>query len=731
MRSFLFYFFLIVSSNIISAEWNFKSNRIRTPWSDSINPENVWQSYPRPQLKRSEWKNLNGLWEYSVTNLEVKKNEVKYESRILVPFAIESCLSGVCMKFTHTDKLWYKKEFTIDDDWNNKNILLHFGAVDYECSVWINNKLVGTHKGGNNPFYFDITKYIKKDRMQTLEIAVTDPTDFALTTRGKQSLTGGRIMYTPVSGIWKTVWLEPVEKTYIKRILPTTNIVDKTVSLNLDIERKKTFDKIKVSYYDGSKKKTNIFLPDQSIILKVPDAKLWSTASPNLYKFSVSLIKDNYCIDYVESYFALRKVSIQKDKCGYNKVALNDSIIFQYGVLDQGWWPDGLLTPPSEEAMLMDLVKAKNMGFNTIRKHIKVEPELYYYYADSLGIMVWQDMVSAFESEKRNEQCLGPYAEHDWNAPKEHAEQWEKELFEMIDCFGFYPSITTWCVFNEGWGQYNTVDVVNRVMDYDKTRIINGVTGWKDRGVGHMYDVHNYPYTCMILPENNGDRISALGEFGGLSLYVKEHLWNPNKRNWGYKDIDDGLLLLSDYTRLMYDLEALIAQGLGAAIYTQLADVESEVNGLMTYDRKVVKLPVELLHLINSRLYNVDPVKADILIPDGQNGKKYLKDLYVDGIKTAYALPRLIPEKKDLLAIYKFEVDKDYDNLSLWLNMSANVVVKLNGKIVFSNNIREFRQYTHFNISDYSNLLEKGENELVIEAKTTRKTNFDFGLRAF
>ena len=351
------------------------------------------------------------------------------------------------------------------------------------------------------------------------------------------------------------------------------------------------------------------------IELDVPNAVLWSPASPKLYRIKARLTRGNKLLDEVGSYFALREVSIVKDTCGYNRVGLNGNPIFQYGTLDQGWWPDGLLTPPSEEAMLWDMTQLKAMGFNTIRKHIKVEPELYYYYADSLGLMMWQDMVSGFETERRSEQCPGPYAAKDWNAPVEHARQWEKEPFEMIDGLRFYPCITTWVIFNEGWGQYNTEEIVNRVTDYDRSRIVNGVSGWKDRGVGHMFDVHNYPNTCMILPENNGNRISALGEYGGLGWAVQGHLWDPKRRNWGYKNIDGGLSLLENYTRVVYDLEALIAQGLGAAIYTQTTDVEAEVNGLITYDRKVTKLPVKLLHLINSRLYDIGPAMPQFWLP--------------------------------------------------------------------------------------------------------------------
>lgn len=714
------------------AQWSPQGDKIKTPWADKVTPENVWRSYPRPQLQRSEWINLNGLWKYTVTPADVSRRPVDFDGEILVPFAIESSLSGVQRKFLPTDKLWYKREFSLNKGWKGKNIVLHFGAVDYECTVWLNGRLVGNHKGGNNPFSFDITPYLRRSGSQVLELSVLDPTDTKTVTRGKQRIDQGGIMYTPVSGIWKTVWLEPVGDTYIDRIIPEPDIRNAKVRLNLNLSGVKGDEKIKVDLYDDEKCVGSIVrtLGDR-IELDVPNAVLWSPASPKLYRIKARLTRGNKLLDEVGSYFALREVSIVKDTCGYNRVGLNGKPIFQYGTLDQGWWPDGLLTPPSEEAMLWDMTQLKAMGFNTIRKHIKVEPELYYYYADSLGLMMWQDMVSGFETERRSEQCPGPYAAKDWNAPVEHARQWEKELFEMIDGLRFYPCITTWVIFNEGWGQYNTEEIVNRVTDYDRSRIVNGVSGWKDRGVGHMFDVHNYPNTCMILPENNGNRISALGEYGGLGWAVQGHLWDPKRRNWGYKNIDGGLSLLENYTRVVYDLEALIAQGLGAAIYTQTTDVEAEVNGLITYDRKVTKLPVKLLHLINSRLYDIGPAMATVLVADGQGGGKNRRHVSVDGKIQDMNMPCAVDENTIITATSRFSIDRLYDHLSLWLNMSASVSVFLNGHLVFEQNIREFRQPTHFNLSDYADLLHLGENELRVEARITKRCNFDYGLRTF
>ncbi len=713
--------------------WSPQGDKIKTKWAETVTPENVWQSYPRPQLKRSEWMNLNGLWNYAVTDMKVSKKEVQYDGEILVPFAIESSLSGVQRTFLPSDKLWYSREFTVQPSWKGKQIILHFGAVDYECNVWINGKLIGSHKGGNNPFSFDITKYLKSNGMQTLELSVVDPTDKESISRGKQQLDQKGIWYTPVSGIWKTVWLEAINKEHIRQILPEADIHSRKVVLNIDAVSKGS-ETLKVKVLDGGKVIKQLESPIcEKVEIEIPEAVLWTPETPQLYHLQVQLCKGDKILDDVTSYFSMREVSIKKDECGYQRICLNGNPIFQYGTLDQGWWPDGLLTPPSEEAMLWDMVKLKEMGFNTIRKHIKVEPELYYYYADSLGLMMWQDMVSGFATERKKEEHINPSASTDWNAPAAHSEQWQKEMFEMIDCLRFYSCITAWVVFNEGWGQHNTVEIVNKVIDYDRSRIIDGVTGWTDRGVGHMYDVHNYPVSSMILPENNGNRISVLGEFGGYGLPLEGHLWNPNMRNWGYKNIDGGLDLLANYARVIYDLESLIAQGLSAAIYTQTTDVEGEVNGLISYDRKVVKVPVDLMHILHDKLYKTKAVKATTLVADGQGGGKHKREIEIAGKTNIREFPVSIKGKQTVRSSCKFNVDKPYQHLSLWLSMPGKVKVWLNGTQVFEQDSRQTRHYNQYNLSDYANYLLNGENELVIELenKENKEMKLDYGLKAY
>lgn len=722
-----------ITSQLLAHAWELKGDKIKTVWAEKVTPANVWQSYPRPQLQRAAWMNLNGLWKYAVTDKTVARKDVSFDGEILVPFAIESSLSGVQRSFLPSDKLWYQREFALDPSWKNKSILLHFGAVDYECQVWINNRLVGRHKGGNNPFSFDITGYIKKNGVQYIEIAVTDPTDTESISRGKQQLNQEGIWYTPVSGIWQTVWMEAVDKTHIRQVLPSADIEEKSVKLDFNIAGVKGSETLKIEVLeDGKVVKTVERKVHDNVEINVPNAVLWTPETPKLYHLNITLTDKGRVLDQVKSYFALRKVDTRKDTCGYNRICLNNQPIFQYGPLDQGWWPDGLLTPPSEEAMLWDMVKLKEMGFNMIRKHIKVEPEQYYYYADSLGLMMWQDMVSGFATSRKKEEHVSPAAITDWSASHDHSSQWQSEMFEMIDRLRFYSCITTWVVFNEGWGQHNTVEIVNKVMKYDDSRLINGVTGWTDRGVGAMYDVHNYPVTSMILPTTNGDRISVLGEFGGYGWTIKEHIWNPNMRNWGYKNIDGAMALIDNYGRLVYDLETLIAQGLSAAVYTQTTDVEGEVNGLITYDRKVVKIPEGLLHLMHDRLYRVNPAKAVTLIFDAQEQEGITRAVSLNGqgLKMT-SLPMDCPPRSVVVSQTTFDANRDFTHLSLWMRAAGEVKVWLNGVEIFSQEVKQTRQYNQYNISDYSRYLKKGSNELKIEVRDTKKMAFDYGLRAY
>lgn len=698
-----------------ASAWSPAGNRIKTRWASDVTPENVWQSYPRPSLKRTEWMNLNGLWSYSVTDQETSMKAVPFDGEILVPFCIESSLSGVGKPFLPTDKLWYQRTFTLDRSWKGKNILLHFGSVDYRCTVYVDGKEVGRHTGGNTPFAFDITSALKGNGTHILVVAVTDPTDTESDTRGKQILNPHGIWYTAVSGIWKTVWLEPVSKTRIARILPVPDIKTGTVKLGLELVGATGKEVVDVSVLDNGKKIASFSGTLSEAAVRIPDPVLWTPGTPKLYELSITLKSKGKIVDVVSSYTSLREVSIVRDACGYKRIALNGGPVFQFGTLDQGWWPDGLLTPPSEEAMLFDMVELKKMGFNTIRKHIKVEPELYYHYADSLGIMIWQDMVSGFNTSRKSEQHVGSGSKKDWDAPIEHEMQWKKEYSEMVSTLAFYPSITTWVVFNEGWGQFRTKEMTDFARAIDGTRIINSVTGWADRGVGDLCDAHNYPSVSMILPEENGDRIAVLGEFGGLSLPVGGHTWQT-EGNWGYRRYENNMDLIRNFSRLLYDLESAIPQGLAAAIYTQTTDVETELNGLITYDRAVVKMPEDVLHYSIARLYKANSAKPVTLV----------------AAPAADTESPVHPESS-FTSEADFTLQADWPNFSLWIRWGDVAKVWINGVQVFDAPVSGTRFGGQYNLTDFSDALVRGRNCIKVEARNGGRNpmNLNYRLVAF
>ena len=705
----------LLTQSLSLAAWAPAGNNIKTTWGEKLTPETAWKSYPRPQLRRTEWQNLNGLWQCDVTSQSVRMEDVAFSKEILVPFCIESSLSGLAEQFRPEDKLWYQREFSVSPEWKGKKILLHFGAVDYVCDVFVNGKFIGKHVGGNNAFSFDVTKAVKVGKKNALTVAVTDPTDTDTDTRGKQALNPKGIWYTAVSGIWKTVWLEPVSATSFRNVVPLTKI-DGKVDFDIALDGADGTESVIVKVYDEGKVVASYEGCAQDVSLKIPSPELWSPDSPKLYETTLELTRKGRSLDKVESYLAIREVSIKPDGVGNNRFALNDEILFQYGPLDQGWWPDGLLTPPSEEAMLYDMVQLKKMGFNMIRKHIKVEPELYYYYADSLGFMVWQDMPSGFESAKAKEQHVGASWEHDWNAPESHELQWRYEFEEMYENLRFFPCITTWVVFNEGWGQFRTTENVGFAKQLDPTRIINGVTGWTDRNVGDIYDIHNYPSVSFKLASECNGRMSVLGEFGGLSLNVPEHTWAQNN-GWGYRNMDKTVELANSYYRLAYDLESAVAQGLSAAVYTQTTDVEVELNGFMTYDRKVTKIDEGMMNLVNRRLYAVKPAVMRTIVGRRESGR----------------IEAIAPNEK---ATYSetFVCGDKPNGLSLWLAGNVNVKVYVNGVPVYDGPVRQTRSYNQFNISDYLNIIKEGENEISFEMTNSlpkRQTSFDFAITAY
>ena len=602
---------MIVAPLVSAQEWQPAGDRIMTEWGENLNPNEVWQEYPRPQLQRDDWLNLNGLWDYAILPKREMKPE-KFMGQILVPFCVESALSGVGKELLPTDRLWYKREFILPDSWKSKRVVINFEAVDWSSSIWINGALVGSHQGGYDRFSLDITPYLEEEGAQQIVVSVDDPSSLGEQPRGKQQLNQHGIWYTPVSGIWQTVWLEAVSPTaYIKEIKITPDVDQGEVSIAAMLDEANPSDfTIMVSIVsEGVEISNHTMSAETEMGFQVSNPRLWSPADPFLYDLSIVLLtQEGKEIDRVNSYFGMRKISLGDVK-GAKALFLNNKPLFHYGTLDQGWWPDGLHTPPSDDAMKYDLEITKKMGFNMIRKHIKVEPDRWYYHCDRLGIMVWQDMPSVmvvFPGENGERGARRLFVGRDQSDPPRRSEEtarFEWELRRMMDLHYNAPSIVIWVPFNEGWGQYATCRINDMVKAYDPTRLVNPVSGWSLRSCGDIYDIHSY-HTEVTTPPVSTDRASVVGEYGGIGLPVEGHLWNPEMRNWGYQTYQTSEDLLHHYKHKFDQIvEMKKSIGVSAAVYTQTTDVEGEVNGLMTYDRKVIKMPVDTLNKMHSVLY--------------------------------------------------------------------------------------------------------------------------------
>jgi len=581
-------------------KWEPVKGQIMTKWAEDVDPNNPLPEYPRPQLRREDWKNLNGLWNYAILPREEKINKA-FDSKILVPFPIESALSGVGKELNANQRLWYQCFFKVPHSWNGKKILLHFGAVDWEMELWINNKKVGTHKGGYTSFYFDITNYITLDKENDLVVVVWDPTNKGTQERGKQSLTPEGIYYTAVSGIWQTVWLEPVSITFIKHIEIICDIDAETLDLVLDVEGIQLNDFIHIEI----KEKDKIIITQKhqfstKIKIKIPSPKLWSPNSPFLYDLILKIEREGEIIDEINSYFGMRNIELSPIKDGFRKILLNNNLIFQYGTLDQGYWPDGLYTAPTDEALYYDIEITKKLGFNMIRKHVKVEPARWYYHCDKIGILVWQDMPNGGNEILVPTKTIENLKQSDRD--DQEKKQYYNELEAMIKQIFNSPSVIVWVPFNEGWGQFDTESVVKKIKELDRTRLVDNASGWFDHGVGDICDRHHYPRPKM--PEINkiGDRAAVIGEFGGLGLEIKNHIWKCSSK-FVYRNYDDPNRMLNKYRQLISRLKKLLEEGLVGAIYTQITDVEGEVNGLLTYDRKIIKMNENQLKVLNLSLY--------------------------------------------------------------------------------------------------------------------------------
>jgi beta-galactosidase/beta-glucuronidase len=518
----------------------------------------------------------------------------------LVPFAIESSLSGVMKKVGENNELWYHRLFTIPAEWKNKKILLHFGAVDWKADIWVNGIKAGSHTGGYTPFAIDITSCLARTADQDLIVRVWDPTDRGFQPRGKQVDEPRTIWYTSVTGIWQTVWMEPVATAFITGLKAVPDIDGNTLSVKAETAGTQTGDLLEFRVFEEGKLiGTARAAAGQEALVSIPGARMWSPESPFLYDLEVSLIQKGTTSDQVKSYFGMRKISTRRDKNGVVRLQLNNRDYFQFGPLDQGWWPDGLYTAPTDEALLFDIRKTKDFGFNMIRKHVKVEPARWYYHADRSGILVWQDMPSGDKSPQW--QARNYFNGTELQRSQASEENYRQEWKEIIDLTWSNPSVVVRVPFNEAWGQFKTREITEWTKNYDPSRLVNPASGGNHYDVGDILDMHNYPDPVMGLFDSK--RCCVLGEYGGIGLVIDGHLWESD-RNWGYVQYKTPEEATRTYIELAQKLKKLIAGCYSAAVYTQTTDVEIEVNGLMTYDRKVIKLIEDKIREINLEICN-------------------------------------------------------------------------------------------------------------------------------
>ena len=572
-------------------------DKIKTRWASEVAPENALPEYPRPQMVRPVWKNLNGLWQYAITP-KGEKAPSKYEGDILVPFCIESSLSGVQKEVGPENALWYEKTFAVPSNWKNGRVLLHFGAVDWMADVWVNDIKVGSHTGGYTPFTFDITQALQ-GKNNTMKVRVWDPTDKSYIPHGKQVVKPQGIFYTAVTGIWQTVWLELVPDDYIKNLVTTPNFDKATVSVEVDFSNPTKDDLYQVEVsFEGELVATGKSINGQPVEVIMPEDFLrWSPDHPYLYDMKVSVLRMGKVIDAVDSYFAMRSFGTQRDESGIVRLTLNGLPIFHFGPLDQGWWPDGLYTAPTDEALAFDVQKTKDLGFNMIRKHVKVEPARWYYHCDRIGIIVWQDMPSGGRGPgwQTTKYFDGPESVR----TLESEECYKKEWTEIINTLKSVPCIGVWVPFNESWGQFKTPEIVEMTKKLDPTRLVNPASGGNFYTCGDILDLHHYPEPKMVLYDPM--RATVLGEYGGIGRKVEGHTWVKDQ-GWGYVEFDTEEKVTDTYVEYANLLYKMAFQGFSAAVYTQTTDCETELNGLMTYDRKVVKLNEKKLLEINRKI---------------------------------------------------------------------------------------------------------------------------------
>ncbi len=657
----------------------------------------------------------------------------------------------------HPDQaLWYRTTFEVPGSWRSSRVKLNFGAVDWQASVWLNGVLLGEHRGGYTPFSFELSDALAPGAEQEILIRVWDPTDKGTQPRGKQVLEPQGIWYTAVTGIWQTVWIEPVGPVSIERLWLEPDIDSGRLVVKAKLSGNSAGVKLNATALDAESPIAVASGPaGQPLDFSVPNPKLWSPDSPHLYNLELSLTRGNQTLDSVKSYFGMRKIALQRDARGHQMLALNNEILFQMGPLDQGWWPDGLYTAPTDQALRYDVQVTKDLGFNMGRKHVKVEPARWYYHCDRLGLLVWQDMPSGYLGRGHDRSLFVQPWDDDAERTGVSQAQFEGELREMIDAFQAVPWIVMWVPFNEGWGQYDTARIAKWIKSYDPSRLVNASSGWTDRGAGDVYDTHIYPGPGMQY--GGKDRAAVLGEFGGLGWPVEDHLW-WNKRNWGYRTYQSREELGRQYDIAFSAVLGPISRGLAAAIYTQTTDVEGEVNGLMTYDREMVKFDAAKLRQIHGKLYEKPPASRVLLAAGHEQPQPWRYTLQAPrkgwqepGFNDRRWAEGEAPfrEKPDPL----FQNGTEWTSNALWLRRTFTVdqmpktlwlevmhtitagEVYLNGVKIDELDRFTRREYRHADISEHLSALKQGENVIAVHAAAgepprSDPKNFDLGLYA-
>jgi hypothetical protein len=729
-------FFFVATMLLCSAElfgqqgaWHSGRALLMTRWAAQVSATNVLPEYPRPQMVRPQWLNLNGLWDYAVSFTNTAP-PIAFDGKILVPFPIESALSGVMTPLDPKSTLWYHCGFELPAEWSGKQILLHFGAVDWAVRVFVNGREIGEHQGGYDAFTFNITQPLSQSGEQQLLVAVSDPTE-GDQPRGKQSRKPEGIFYTQVSGIWQSVWLEPVSQMSIQGLQMTPDLAGNALRLrvnvgsvekDLHVEASAAAKGVAVGTVAGNAN-AELFLPIES-------PHLWTPDDPFLYDLTVTLKRKGGEVDRITSYFGMRSVEVRKAPDGFTRIALNGQSIFQMGALDQGFWPDGLYTAPTDEALRHDIEFLKSSGFNLVRKHVKVEPERWYYWCDRLGLLVWQDMPSANNNTRAGRA------------------QFEAELLRMISGLQNHPAIIMWVLFNEGWGQYDTEQLVEWIKNADPSRLVDNASGWTDTQTGNVVDAHSYPDPDAPAPEDR--RAPVLGECGGLGLVTEGHAW---PQPWAYQMLPDVWSLQGWYSHVRKEIELQRqSRGLCAAVYTQITDVENECNGLMTYDRAVTKLSPDWLAAVNAGRewqsswcavlgnavsgkplweYTLENPGADWFKPEFKENANWREG--AAGFGTAFTRGSRVQTTWDTPNIWlrkSFTLQaEDFSHARLQLHHDKDAEVYLNGVLAFSGK-GYLVDYALFDIApEAAASLRPGRNTIAVHCRQTAGGQFiDVGI---